>query len=45
MPFFPGRVILQDFTGVPLIVDMAAMRSAMLRLGGGSKEGQSGHAG
>lgn len=30
--FFPGRVILQDFTGVPCIVDLAAMRSAMQRL-------------
>ncbi len=34
MPFFPGKVILQDFTGVPLIVDLAAMRSTMARLGG-----------
>jgi aconitate hydratase len=34
MPFKPGRVIMQDFTGVPSIVDLAAMRSAMARLGG-----------
>ncbi len=34
MPFFPGRVVMQDFTGVPVINDLAAMRSAMLRLGG-----------
>ncbi len=34
MPFFPGRVIMQDFTGVPVVVDLAAMRSAMKRLGG-----------
>jgi aconitate hydratase len=34
IPFFPGRVLLQDFTGVPVINDLAAMRSAMLRLGG-----------
>ena len=34
MPFKPGRVIMQDFTGVPAIVDLAAMRSAMARLGG-----------
>jgi aconitate hydratase len=34
MPFKPARVILQDFTGVPAIVDLAAMRSAMKRLGG-----------
>ncbi|MBF0386138.1 MAG: aconitate hydratase AcnA [Candidatus Omnitrophica bacterium] len=32
--FKPGRVILQDFTGVPCIVDLAAMRSAVKRLGG-----------
>lgn len=32
--FKPGRVILQDFTGVPVLVDLAAMRSAMHRLGG-----------
>jgi aconitate hydratase len=34
VPFKPARVILQDFTGVPAIVDLAAMRSAMKRLGG-----------
>ncbi|HEX8024802.1 MAG TPA: aconitate hydratase AcnA, partial [Candidatus Limnocylindrales bacterium] len=34
MPFMPGRVILQDFTGVPAIVDLAAMRDAMAELGG-----------
>ncbi|HEX9014339.1 MAG TPA: aconitate hydratase AcnA, partial [Anaerolineaceae bacterium] len=34
MPFFPGRVIMQDFTGVPVVVDLASMRSAMQRLGG-----------
>jgi len=33
-PFLPSRVILQDFTGVPAIVDLAAMRSAVARLGG-----------
>ena len=32
--FKPGRVILQDFTGVPCVVDLAAMRSAMKRLSG-----------
>lgn len=32
--FKPGRVILQDFTGVPCVVDLAAMRSAIKRLGG-----------
>ena len=34
MAFYPGRVIMQDFTGVPVVVDLAAMRSAMARLGG-----------
>ena len=34
LPFLPARVILQDFTGVPAIVDLAAMRDAMAALGG-----------
>ncbi|QDV74381.1 aconitate hydratase AcnA [Botrimarina mediterranea] len=34
VPFTPARVVLQDFTGVPCVVDLAAMRSAMRRLGG-----------
>ena len=34
IPFMPGRVVLQDFTGVPCVVDLAAMRAAMKRLGG-----------
>lgn len=34
IPFSPARVVLQDFTGVPCVVDLAAMRSAMKRLGG-----------
>ncbi len=34
IPFKPARVILQDFTGVPCVVDLAAMRSAMKRAGG-----------
>ncbi|MCH2290695.1 MAG: aconitase family protein, partial [SAR324 cluster bacterium] len=34
IPFKPTRVILQDFTGVPAVVDLAAMRSAMIELGG-----------
>ncbi len=34
IPFKPARVILQDFTGVPAVVDLAALRSAMHRLGG-----------
>jgi aconitate hydratase len=34
IPFKPGRVILQDFTGVPAVVDLATLRSALARLGG-----------
>ena len=34
VPFMPARVILQDFTGVPALVDLAAMRSALARHGG-----------
>lgn len=34
IPFKPARVILQDFTGVPAVVDLAAMRDSMKRLGG-----------
>ena len=34
LPFRPGRVIMQDFTGVPGVVDLAAMRSALQRMGG-----------
>lgn len=34
VPFKPYRVVLQDFTGVPAVVDLAAMRSAMQRIGG-----------
>ena len=32
--FTPGRVVLQDFTGVPALVDLAAMRSAIVRMTG-----------
>ncbi len=34
IPFMPGRVILQDFTGVPAVVDLAAMRESVVRLTG-----------
>ena len=34
IPFSPGRVLLQDFTGVPAVVDLAAMRSAIVRMTG-----------
>ncbi|MDB5059312.1 MAG: aconitate hydratase 1 [Chloroflexi bacterium] len=33
-PYFPGRVVMQDFTGVPCVVDLVAMRSAAKRMGG-----------
>ncbi|MFY9252519.1 MAG: aconitate hydratase AcnA [Fuerstiella sp.] len=38
VPFKPGRVVLQDFTGVPAVVDLAALRSAMVRMGGDPKK-------
>jgi len=38
IPFKPARVILQDFTGVPAVVDLAAMRAAMSRMGGDPKK-------
>jgi aconitate hydratase len=38
VPFKPARVVLQDFTGVPCVVDLAAMRTAMNRLGGDPKK-------
>ena len=36
--FTPARVILQDFTGVPCVVDLAAMRDAIVRLGGDAEQ-------
>jgi aconitate hydratase len=38
IPFMPARVVLQDFTGVPAVVDLAAMRNAMVMLGGDPKK-------
>jgi aconitate hydratase len=38
LPFMPGRVVLQDFTGVPCVVDLAAMRDAMKALGGDPRD-------
>jgi aconitate hydratase len=38
--FTPGRVVLQDFTGVPAVVDLAAMRSAVVRMTGDSASAQ-----
>ena len=37
IPFVVARIVLQDFTGVPLVVDLAAMRSTVKRLGGDPK--------
>src|SRR5947209_16214486 len=37
-PFLPARVLLQDFTGVPAVVDLAAMRAAMARLHGDAEK-------
>ena len=34
IPFMPSRVVLQDFTGVPAVVDLAAMRAGLSRMGG-----------
>ncbi len=34
IPYRPARIVLQDFTGVPALVDLAAMRSAVARMGG-----------
>ncbi|HEY0660594.1 MAG TPA: aconitate hydratase AcnA [Lysobacter sp.] len=36
--FMPARVVLQDFTGVPCVVDLAAMRDAVTKLGGNPKQ-------
>jgi aconitate hydratase len=38
IPFKPSRVILQDFTGVPAVLDLAALRAAMARMGGDPKK-------
>jgi aconitate hydratase len=38
IPFKPARVVMQDFTGVPAVVDLAAMRDAMAELGGDPKK-------
>ena len=40
IPFIPGRVVLQDFTGVPAIVDLAAMREAIVRMTGDAGSAQ-----
>jgi aconitate hydratase len=38
IPYKPARVVLQDFTGVPALVDLAAMRDTMKQLGGDPKK-------
>ncbi len=38
IPFMPARILLQDFTGVPVVVDLASLRAAMHRLGGDPKK-------
>jgi len=38
LPYLPARVVMQDFTGVPAVVDLAAMRSAMRAVGGDPKK-------
>jgi aconitate hydratase len=38
IPLLPARVVMQDFTGVPAVVDLAAMREAVARLGGDPKK-------
>ncbi len=38
LPFMPARVVLQDFTGVPCVVDLASMRAAVARMGGDVKK-------
>ena len=43
--FMPARVLLQDFTGVPAVVDLAAMRDGVVRLGGDPQQGQPAAAG
>lgn len=37
IPFIPARIVLQDFTGVPVVVDLAAMRATVERIGGDPK--------
>ncbi|MFZ5817050.1 MAG: aconitate hydratase AcnA [Bacillota bacterium] len=38
IPFIPSRVVLQDFTGVPVVADLAAMRDAVVKLGGKAEQ-------
>ena len=43
IPFSPSRVLLQDFTGVPAVVDIAALRDAMVELGGNPEKDLAGY--
>ncbi len=45
IPFVVARIVLQDFTGVPLLVDLAAMRSAVAKLGQESEDHRAARAG
>lgn len=38
IPYYPARVLMQDFTGVPAVVDLASMRDAMVQIGGDPKK-------
>jgi aconitate hydratase len=38
VPFRPARILMQDFTGVPAVVDLAAMRDGIIRLGGSAEK-------
>ena len=38
IPFIPARIVLQDFTGVPVVVDLAAMRDTVKKAGGDPKQ-------
>jgi aconitate hydratase len=33
IPFFPERIVLQDYTGIPVVLDLVAMRNAVIRMG------------
>ena len=40
VPFRPSRILMQDFTGVPAVVDLAAMRDGIIKLGGSAGQGE-----
>ena len=45
VPFRPARILMQDFTGVPAVVDLAAMRDGIIKLGGDPQQGEPAGAG